>query len=129
MGRLFEILLVDSPIRLGRFGRTRLYWSAEEPIDFHSRNEINIAEFHRMLGRLGLVIHTRQTMQCGMGSGVNFDYRAPIQLAIIEAYREHGLDVDSRREEIQACRRSAKRIEESDLHPKSDEGDSEGLEL
>jgi hypothetical protein len=68
-------------------------------------------------------------MQCGRGPGMNFNYRNPTQLAIIEAYREHGLDVDSRREEIQACRRSAKRIEESDLHPESDEGDSEGLEL
>ena len=55
-----------------------------------------------------------------------FDYRDPTQLAIIEAY---GLDVDSRRDEIQACRKSVKRIEELDLHPESDEGDLEGPEL
>ena len=47
-------------------------------------------------------------------------------MVIIEA---HGLDVDSRRDEIQACRKSVKRIEELDLHPESDEGDSEGPEL
>jgi hypothetical protein len=47
---------------------------------------------------------------------------------IIEAYREHGLDVDSQAEEIKTCRRSAKEIELSDVDSESDEGDSEELD-
>jgi hypothetical protein len=67
MGRLFEILLFDSPIRVGRPRPARLCWSTDEPIDFYSRHEMNKDAFQRMLGQLGLVLYTAQVIQCGMG--------------------------------------------------------------
>jgi hypothetical protein len=126
MGRLFEILLFDSPIRIGRFGSTRLYWSADEPIDFHSSQESNKDVFHRMLGQVGLVLHTKQIIQCAMGFGRGFSGVKTTKMEIIEAYREHGLDIDSQAEEMKARRRSAKEIEWSDID--SDEGHSEDLD-
>lgn len=128
MGRLFEILLFDSPIRIGRSRPARLCWSADGPIDFHSRRKINEDAFHRMLGQLDLVLYTAQVIQCGMGFWGDFSGGKTARMDIIEAYREHGLDVDSQAEEIKACRRSAKEIEWSDIDSESDEGDSEELD-
>lgn len=124
MGRLFEILLFDSPIRIGRSRSARLCWSADEPIDFHSRREINKDAFRRMLGQLDLVLYTTQVIQCGMGFWSNFSGGKTTRMDIVEAYREHGLDVDSIAEEIKARRRSAKVIEWSNIGSESDEGDS-----
>lgn len=125
MGRLFEILLFDSPVRIGRSRRTRLWWSADEPIDFRSRCELNKDAFHRMLGQFGLVLYTKQVIQCGIGFWGDFSPGKTTRMDIIEAYREHGLDVDSQAEEMKACRRSAKEIEWPGIDSDSDEGDSE----
>jgi hypothetical protein len=128
MGRLFEILLFDSPVQIGRSRSTRLCWSADEPIDFHSRCEINKDAFHRMLGQLDLVLYTTQVIQCGIGFWGDFSGGKTTRMNIIEAYREHGLDVDSQAEEIKAYRRSAKEIEWLDEDSESDVGDSEELD-
>jgi hypothetical protein len=114
MGRLFDILLFDSPVRNGTFGRFRitcLCWSADEPIGFSPRDKIYEDAFHRILCQSDLVLYTTHLIQCRKGfrgdsSGVDSTRRA-----IIEAYRKHGLDVDSQAEEIGAYRRSAKIIE------------------
>jgi len=111
MGRLFEILLFDSPIRIGRSRPARLCWSADEPINFYSSHEINKDAFHRMLGQLDLVLYTKQVIQCGMGFWREFSGRKTTRMAIVDAYRDHGLDVVCLAEEIEACRRSAKEIE------------------
>ncbi|KAJ5295558.1 hypothetical protein N7508_010379 [Penicillium antarcticum] len=126
MGRLFGILLFDSPIRVGKFKSARLYWLLDEPIDFHSRQESNKDAFHQMLGQVGLVLHTKQIIQCAMGFGRGFSGVKTTKMKIIAAYREHGLDVDSQAEEMKARRRSAEEIELSDID--SDEADSEDLD-
>ena len=123
MERLFEILLFDSPIRIGRFRRARLCWSVDEPIDFHSRSELNEDAFHRMLGQFDLVLYTTQVMQCGMGFWGGLSAGRTTRMDIIEAYREHGLDVDSQAEEMKACRRSAKEIAWSGIDSESDEAE------
>ena len=78
-----------------------------------------------MLGQLDLVLYTTQVIQCGMGFWSDFSAGKTTRMDIVDAYREHGLDVDSIAVEIKACRRSAKEIEWSDIDSESDEGDSE----
>ncbi|KAJ6111315.1 hypothetical protein N7523_007376 [Penicillium sp. IBT 18751x] len=127
MGMLFEILLFDSPIRIGTSRRARLFWSADEPIDFHSSCELNKDAFHRMLRQFDLVLYNTQVIQCGMGFWGDFSAGKTTRMDIIEAYREHGLDIDSQAEEMKAYRRSAKEIEWAGIDSVSDEGESEEL--
>lgn len=125
MGRLFEILLFDSPIRFGKYRCARLYWSADEPIDFYSSYKPNQDAFHRMLGQSNLVLYTRQLIPCGMGLRRDSEAGNTTRMDIIDAYREHGLDVASQAEEMEACRSSAKEIE---WPPWPDEDESEELD-
>jgi hypothetical protein len=92
------------------FESARLYWPADEPIDFHSREEPIEDAFYQVLGQVGLVLHTKQVIQCGMGVGRGSSGVKTTEMEITKAYREHGLDVDSQAEEMKARRRSAKRI-------------------
>lgn len=118
MGRLFDILLFDSPTRSGSFKFTCLCWSADESIDFSPGHKIYEDAFHRILGQSDLVLYTTQLIQCRRGFRGDSSGGNSTRGAIIEAYRKHSLDVDSQAEEIGAYRRSAKKI-------KSDEDDSE----
>lgn len=125
MGRLFEILLFDSPIRFGESRCQRLYWSSDEPIDFYWRHEIHEDAFHQMLGQWDLVLYTEQVMQCQMGFRGDLGVGRTTRTDIIDAYQEHGLDISCVREEIRACRKSAKELKLPDIDSESDEGDSE----
>ena len=100
MERLFELLLFSSQVQFLPYTEARVYWSTEEPILFDvSFQNIN-DEFYRIMSKFGLVLYTRDVMQCSMS-------RSPpsaaelVRREIIEAYREHGLDVDFKRKNIQ----------------------------
>jgi hypothetical protein len=127
MGRLFDILLFDSPIRIGSSRTTHLYWSVDEPTDFHSTNEINEDAFHQMLGQLNLVLFNWQIIQCAIRYSGGFSGGKPTRMDTVNVYREHGLDVHSQAEEIKAFRRLAKEIEWPKINPESDNGDPSSL--
>lgn len=126
MGRLFDILLFDSTFRYGKSKSTRLCWSTNKPTDIRFRKDIHQNAFCRMLDQLGLVLYTRQVIQCTGPRGNFISDKTTEQDEIIKAYKEHGLDIHSQEEEIKAYRMSAaKGIKCSYWDSKSDEGDPE----
>ncbi|KAJ5652691.1 hypothetical protein N7507_010117 [Penicillium longicatenatum] len=128
MGRLFEILLFDSTIRHGRFPSKQLCWSADMPFDIQFRHKRHKVLFHRMLGQSGLVLYTMQVIQCMMGYRNTFN-GGKAKMDIIEAYKAHGLDVDSQEEEMMAYRISAEEeLERSDTDSSFDEDEREDFD-
>jgi hypothetical protein len=101
MGRLFDILLFAREVQFSIGMKVRVYWSAENPRDFdQSYPKIN-DEFHRMLERYSIVVYTRKVMQCSIGLRSPLSDSESTRMGIIKAYREHGLDVNFKRREIQ----------------------------
>ncbi|KAJ5198253.1 uncharacterized protein N7498_007370, partial [Penicillium cinerascens] len=99
MERLFELLLFSNLVQFLPYTRTRVYWSTEEPI-LHGESQNIDDEFHRIMSKFGLVLYTRDVIQCSY----RLDPPSAAELIrreIISAYREHGLDVDFKRKDIE----------------------------
>ena len=98
MERLFEVLLLTDNTS------PQVYWSTEEPVAFDEgySQEMNDA-FYRLLSEFGLVLCTKTVVQCVMGwrPGLKRPHGADIRDDIMEAYREHDLDVDIKGKNIE----------------------------
>ncbi|KAF3386752.1 hypothetical protein F1880_000755 [Penicillium rolfsii] len=104
MGRLFDILLFARHVHFSVGTTTRIYWAAGPPVEFKESFEtINVA-FHKMLARFGIVIYTRQVMQCRIEVDFPLNGSQATRRDIIKAYREQGIEVDSKAQEIEASR-------------------------
>lgn len=100
MERLFELLLFSNQVQFLIYTKARVYWSTEEPILFVESFQNIIDEFHRIMSKFGLVLYTYDVIQCSMG----LDPPSAAELIrgeIITAYREHGLDLDLKRKDIE----------------------------
>lgn len=106
MGRLFDILLFARHVQFSVGTTTRVYWAAGTPFEFkESYGNINV-EFHKMLARFGIVLYTRKVVQCSVGVDTPLSRSEITRRQIIKAYREQGIEVDSKAGEIEASRES-----------------------
>ncbi|KAJ5389690.1 uncharacterized protein N7496_000758 [Penicillium cataractarum] len=104
MSRLFEVLLFSHQVQFSIGTIARVYWSTEEPFEFNGSYDNINAEFHRMLGQIGVVLYTRKVMQCTIGLERPVSKAERTRMEIIKAYREGGFDVDGIKEEIEASK-------------------------
>lgn len=100
MERLFELLLFSSQVKFLVYTKTQVYWSTEEPILFNESFQNINDEFQRIVSKFGLVLYTRDVMQCSTGRDPPSAAEL-IRRDIIAAYNEHGLDVDFKRKVIE----------------------------
>ncbi|KAL4931805.1 uncharacterized protein BDV17DRAFT_255362 [Aspergillus undulatus] len=103
MERLFEVLLFSRDVQFLGYTKTRVYWSIEEPILFDESCRKFNEKFYEMMDKFGLVLYTRKVIQC------TWESRTPspeerTRRRIIAAYKEQGLDVDSKRNDIEESR-------------------------
>ena len=99
MGKLFDVLLFYRSVQFWDWSTVRVYWAIEEPIFFKDSYANINEEFDRVLAEFGLVLYTREVMQCSVGY-ITPTAAESARREVIEAFREHGLDVDARSREI-----------------------------
>lgn len=100
MERLFEFLLFSAQIQFLPYTKARVYWSIEESILFNESSQNINDEFFRIMSKFGVVLYTREVMQCSVAMRPR-SVAELIRREIIAAYREHGMDVDFKRKDIE----------------------------
>lgn len=98
MERLFELLLFSPQIQFLPYTKARVYWSTEESILFSESSRNINDEFFRIMSKFGVVLYTREVMQCSVAMRPR-SVAELIRREIIAAYRDHGMNVEFKREE------------------------------
>jgi hypothetical protein len=104
MERLFELLLFSPQIQFLPWTKARVYWSTEESVSFNESSQNINDEFFRSMSEFGVVLYTHEVRQCS-GMMQRPSAAELVQREIVAAYREHGMDVDSKRKVIEDSKR------------------------
>ncbi|KAJ5970615.1 uncharacterized protein N7479_000533 [Penicillium vulpinum] len=114
MERLFELLLFSRDVEFRPYTNARMYWSTREPIEFDSEYRNIKDEFHRLIGKFGVVLYTSMVRQCSMGVYRGSNSEEFIRKEVITAYEEHGFDVSCKEKEIEESKSEVSEIEGQD---------------
>ncbi|OQE20983.1 hypothetical protein PENFLA_c015G01234 [Penicillium flavigenum] len=101
MERLVELLLFSCRVEFSPFTQARVYWSTEEPISFDGSFQNIKDAFHQALNKFGLLVYTREVIQCSVGMIRPPSAEELTRREIIRAYTECGVDVELKKRDLE----------------------------